>query len=460
LLANRTIQLMQLAWMTGDGANVAPALESLREAIEIAPAGSPIAGQLQGLLAAGLMTRGMSQPAAQRDETLRAAWAAVTRATEVDQPWPQALVIQMAMAQALGADDPGVRAEGENAARRLRAAREELAERGLPTEMIDMAALMVEGFAAIGPAGNSELLEAAILRMDAMPAGPAPPMARHLLGMQQARLLRHRDNMNWKQSLQTYLAAQDRPDLPRDRMRQWLAQGRPDTSGLGDYLGQGLSERIRDSPDRRRSRQIGLQVLRGHLERVLLQSGTDDAIATARAAVGDSHEVVTWCAADGADDDAIAALETGRGLALLAAAVAGSVSSRLEAMDEPGLARAWQQSRADAEAAGPGDDGPAVPDDVRHRILDRLTASGELPGLLKPPTREDLADTLKRLGYDALVYLIPQGRSQAMPASAGQPPAGFAGRSGGALMVTATCQTWRLARIRRSAATFAPTLSC
>ena len=90
---------------------------------------------------------------------------------------------------------------------------------------------------------------------------------------------------------------------------------------------------------RRRSRDIGVQVLRGHAQRVLLQSGTEDAITTARAGSGDSHEVVTWCLADGADDEAIIALETGRGLTLLAAGATGSVSDRLEAIKPGGTVR-------------------------------------------------------------------------------------------------------------------------
>lgn len=60
--------------------------------------------------------------------------------------------------------------------------------------------------------------------------------------------------------------------------------------------------------------------------------------------------------------------------------------------------------------------------------------------MLRPPTREDLAETLRLLGSDALVYLIPQGRSQTLSTTAGRPLGGFAGRSGGALMVTVTGQ--------------------
>jgi hypothetical protein len=178
-------------------------------------------------------------------------------------------------------------------------------------------------------------------------------------------------------------------------------------------------------------------VLRRHALRVLLQSGTQDAIMTARAASGDSHEVVTWCLADGADDDAITALETGRGLTLLAAGATGSVSDRLEAIGEPGLAQAWRHSQDAAEPETAGS--LTIPQDVRHRVLDRLAASDDPADVLEPPDRDGLAATLRQLAYDALVYLIPQGRSPAAYLGAGQPLRrdGGPGRPGGALMITA-----------------------
>jgi len=129
-------------------------------------------------------------------------------------------------------------------------------------------------------------------------------------------------------------------------------------------------------------------VLRGHALRVLLQSGTQDAITTARRASGDSHEVVTWCLADGADDQAIAALETGRGLTLLAAGATGSVADRLEAMGEPGLAHEWRHSQDAVEQEPEPADGLTAPEDVRHRVLDRLAASGDLADVLQPPDRD------------------------------------------------------------------------
>ena len=253
--------------------------------------------------------------------------------------------------------------------------------------------------------------------------------------MQQARLLRRRDNLKWQQSLQAYQAQPVTADVQYQQLADWLARDEPDISGIRELVAHGLAEQICTSPDRSRSRDIGLQVLRGHALRVLLQSGTQDAIITARAAASDSHEVVTWCLADGADDEAITALETGRALTLLAAGAAAPVSDRLEAIGERELAQAWRRSQDAAERKPAG--GTTVPPDARHRVLDRLAASGDLAGVLQPPDREGLAATLQELGYDALIYLIPQGRTSATEPTGGQSlRGGGTGRPGGALMIT------------------------
>lgn len=269
---------------------------------------------------------------------------------------------------------------------------------------------------------------AALSQIESLSGRPGyPDMAGQLLGMQQARVLRHRDDLNWTQALREFRdqPTSMTPDVAREQMLDWLHHGGPQPREIGGLVAHGLAGQIRDSRDRRRSREIGVQALRGHAVHVLLQSGTQDAITAARAASRDSHEVVTWCLADGADDEAIAALEAGRGLTMLAAGAAGSVAGRLAAMGEPELAQAWQRSQDGTDPGPLG--GMAVPDGVRHRVLDRLAASGDLADLLRPPDRADLATTLTHLGYDALVYLIPQGRSSAAHVSGGQ-PTGRAGR--------------------------------
>jgi CHAT domain len=105
-------------------------------------------------------------------------------------------------------------------------------------------------------------------------------------------------------------------------------------------------------------------------------------------------------------------------------------------MGEPELAEAWRHSQDEAAPSAAG--GPPLPGDVRHRVLDRLAASGDLADLLRPPDRDGLVGTLARLGYDALVYLIPQGRGEAARPGAGRSSGWAADRPGGALTVTAS----------------------
>ncbi len=441
LLANRGIQLLRMAWTVGGPDAISRALEALRTAIAITPLGSPLDYRLQGVLAAGLMTQAQAESGAQQQATFREAWAAVSHAAREEPPKPQTLVIQISLALVLGDTDPEIRSAGEQAERLLQEARSSLAERELPTELIDLATSMLGGIGAIRPGASPQRLDAALSGIDALSreARYSDPVG-HLLGMQQARMLRHRDNLRWQQSLQAYLDQPATQDVQRRQLLDWLQRGGSDVSEIRNLMAQGLVEQVRNSPDRQRSRDLGVQVLRGHALGVLLQSGTQDAILTARAASGDSHEVVTWCLADGADDEAITALETGRGLTLLAAGAAGSVSDRLEAIGEPGLAEDWRHSQ-DAAEREPADD-LKVPEDVRHRALDRLAASGDLADLLQPPDREGLAATLQQLGYDAVVYLVPQGRSSAAYLGAGRPLERGSGpdRPGGALMVTASGQ--------------------
>jgi CHAT domain len=438
LLANRGLQLLRIAWTGGDPDAVGRALEALRTAIASTPAGSSLDYQLHGVLAAGLTARAQAESGPQQQATLREAWAAASKAAEEEPPKPQTLMVQVALAVALGDADPQVRPAGEHAARRLREVRSRLAERQLPTELIDLGSSLLGGIEATRPGASPQALDAALSQIDALSREVSyPDMAGQLLGMQKARMLRHRDNLEWQRSLQAYLDQPAAQDVQRQQLLDWLQRGGSDVSEIRHRMAQGLVERVRDSPGRCQSRDIGVQVLRRHALRVLLQSGTQDAIMTARAASGDSHEVVTWCLADGADDEAIAALETGRGLTLLAAGATGSVSDRLEAIGEPELAQAWRHSQDAAEPETAGS--LTVPEDVRHRVLDRLAASGDLADVLEPPDRDGLAATLRQLGYDALVYLVPQGRSPAAHLGAGRPLRrdGGPGRPGGALMITA-----------------------
>ncbi len=439
LQANQGVQLVRMAWVTGDADAAADGVEALRKALVGAPASGPLRYQLYATLAGALMTRAEAETGAQRHVTLNEAWNLVVVAAEEQPPKTQTLVIQVTLAMALGDADPQIRLAGERAAQILRESRSRLAGQERPTGLADLASAMLQAAQALRPGDDVAMLDAAILQIDEQARDPAhPAVVSQMLTMQQARMLRRRDDLEWRRSAQSAANQPASQDVRIQQLTQWLRQGGSDASEIGQFVADHLIEQARDSSDRRRSRELGLDVLRGHALRVLLQSGAHDAISIARAASADAHEVVTWCLADGADDEAVLALETGRGLTVLAAGATGSVGERLEAIGEPALARAWRQSHEGGTWEPDGR--PGVPSDVRYRALDRLAASGDLAGLLRPSDRETLAATLRHLGYDALIYLIPEGRSLAGLSAGTQPGRGNVGRPGGALMVTAGSQ--------------------
>lgn len=446
LLGNQAVGLLRLGWTERSPEAVAQALVSVREALDVAPPGSPIELQLHGILAGTLLLRSGAERTEERTATLREAWAAAERASAEEPPNPQTLVIQLALAQLLGAEDSSVAQSAANAKERLRQARAALHAAGRSTEAIDTVESLFGAVTVHRHDVGAAAIDDALATTDARLAGLQPTqLAWQMLAMQRARLLRRRDTLRWRESLARMKDDPAEPDVPLARLREWLDRGGSDIGEMRELVAGGLVREIQGSPDRRQSRAAGLQVLHGHVLRVLLQSGTRDAVVTAQAASGDSHEVVAWCLADGADDEAITALETGRALTLLAVGAAGSVGARLEAAGEPELARAWRDSQ---DGTGRAADLP-VPDDVRHRVIDRLAAAGDLTELLRPPDRRALAATLRELGYDALVYLVPRGRSPNQGPDGGtgwdfdgesdetRPGEDGASRPGGALTVTA-----------------------
>ncbi|MGW1599038.1 CHAT domain-containing protein [Streptomyces sp. NPDC002343] len=170
-----------------------------------------------------------------------------------------------------------------------------------------------------------------------------------------------------------------------------------------------------------RGREAGLRALRGHAWQVLLQSRAQYTTEALSFSASDALSVARWCIADGCPDEAVQALDAGRGLVLHAASAAGTVPERLVAAGRPDLAAEWRT------AAGADDRAPAdgISGDLRYRALrvlagtDDLTAAapadgtattapGTRPGdLLTPPSLRDIATALRRTGADAMVYLVP-----------------------------------------------------
>lgn len=157
-------------------------------------------------------------------------------------------------------------------------------------------------------------------------------------------------------------------------------------------LRSGLARR-----DRERGRRLGLEAMRGFACAALFQSGTQDAAEAARLATGLSEELLGWCVADRAPQDALRALDACRGLVLHAATTSRSVPELLAAAGQDDLAAEWR-------ASGAAEDPDAAPGDLRRRVVLALTEARVR--LLDPPDPEEIGAALRAQDKDALVYLV------------------------------------------------------
>ncbi|MFF2658476.1 CHAT domain-containing protein [Kitasatospora sp. NPDC058032] len=163
--------------------------------------------------------------------------------------------------------------------------------------------------------------------------------------------------------------------------------------------------------DHAESRRLGLDALRAPAWSVLLQSGTAHAAEVARLAGAQAREVARWSLADGAYEDAVRALDAGRGLALHAATVSATVPDLLVSLDRADLAREWRAAGAEpvvdhgAALSAPGS--PAGPSSrLRRRVLETLAASPVRGRVLETPEPGEIGAALRALGATALVYLL------------------------------------------------------
>ncbi|MFJ5120435.1 CHAT domain-containing protein [Kitasatospora sp. NPDC088548] len=175
---------------------------------------------------------------------------------------------------------------------------------------------------------------------------------------------------------------------------------------VGSTLGRAYRTRADPAADdRRRGRRCGLDAVRGYSWLALLQSGTRQAAEATGLATDIALEVAAWCLADDAPEDAVAALDSCRGLVLHAATTSRSVPELLDAAGLPDLAGEWL-----AAAGGPGGAADGVPSELRRRVLTGLTGAdhGRTPArLLATPTPAEIGAALVTLRADALVYLVP-----------------------------------------------------
>jgi hypothetical protein len=150
-----------------------------------------------------------------------------------------------------------------------------------------------------------------------------------------------------------------------------------------------------------RAVRIGLAGLREHAGDVLLQDSDDNALHMARRGTSDATEMARWFLARGRGDDAITAIELGRGMVLHAATSGTGVADALADAGHPDLAAEWA-----GQAGHSGSSAPA--DDLRYRAMLALEGTPAEARLLSPPTVGDIAAALTGRNADALVYLLAQ----------------------------------------------------
>jgi len=207
----------------------------------------------------------------------------------------------------------------------------------------------------------------------------------------------------------------------------WLEKGRLELGRTPShpqfaYLLINLARAYRARPDAGLAIETGITALRARARDLLLQSGTERSLRSARLAAGEATEVASWCLAEGRAESAVEALELGRGLILHSATAVATLPELLTGIDRSDLAAAWRESAAaDQETpwdtVSPGEEHLAalragassldVPDDVRARVFAALAGSPAEQRLLSPPTVTEIAGALTETGADVLAYLVP-----------------------------------------------------
>ncbi|MEU9349077.1 CHAT domain-containing protein [Streptomyces sp. NPDC048278] len=174
-----------------------------------------------------------------------------------------------------------------------------------------------------------------------------------------------------------------------------------------------------DSGHRREARATARSLLNAHGRAVLLQSGTGHALEAARAVASDMLRLVGWSLEDEEPGAAYEALELGRGLVLNAATVGATVPELLRDGGHEELARHWEDAAGGAERL-------AVSDGLRRQVLEAFEGSAAERRLVSAPSPGRVGQALRRLGHDALVYLVPGTRPGPGVATGLQTSAGHA----------------------------------
>lgn len=163
-----------------------------------------------------------------------------------------------------------------------------------------------------------------------------------------------------------------------------------------------------------RSVELGMSVLRTLLWQVLLQSGPEYRLQHAERAADWASTVAMRCLVVGDRERAVAAIEAGRGLVLRAGAVGGRLAELLRRAGLPDLADEWdREGEQDLPGLGSRQPGgrrePPAPAaaGLRHQALQAIRRTSSAAELTGTPPVGAIADALRALDLDVLMYLVP-----------------------------------------------------
>ncbi|MCX5299787.1 CHAT domain-containing protein [Streptomyces sp. NBC_00193] len=219
-----------------------------------------------------------------------------------------------------------------------------------------------------------------------------------------------------------YSTSQDPADLDDaisglEHVREEVRQGRSQLLAfsalwqLAEYYRMRLGL-ARDPADQDAATDAAMESLQALAGDVVLQSGPDHGLLTARTGAERGVQAAIWAASQGRVEEAVAALELGRALVLQAASASRAVPELLEARGHHGLAQEWRAAAPAPEASAPG--AGAIPDvlprelpsSLRRRALEALGHRERDGALFRTPTVDELKAGLAEGDADALVYLL------------------------------------------------------
>ncbi len=168
--------------------------------------------------------------------------------------------------------------------------------------------------------------------------------------------------------------------------------------------------------------EAGLTALEELAAEVLLQAGASRGLEVARLASAHATAVARWSISNARPEQAVQALELGRGLVLHATTVAASVPALLRAAGRDDLVAPWQEGLASGgRFPWESRDGDLViPSDIRYQVFTALRDASPEAAWLTRPAIADLAGALVAAGADAFVYLVPPGTALVVTAIAAE----------------------------------------